>query len=321
MTHDTPTTEAKRRPSPVAILLVPTLIALVIAIFAWPMASLEPNDLPVGVAGPPDATRAMEQHLVAAGDFDVERYTDAHAARDAIEERDVCGVLVATPDGQTTLMTASAASPRVSQMLRQATESERVHVEDVVPISSEGIALPSAIFPLLLAGTVTALAISMLGGGALRRTGLLLTSSTVVGLVAALMLQTWLGIVEGDWFANAAVLSLIVLAIGAFVAGLEALWGRAGYLTGALLMVFLANPWSGNSSAPELLPEPVGLIGQLMPVGAGGQALRSTGFFDGAAAGGPLLILTAWATIGVGALLLAGVRARKPYPVPIPQPA
>jgi hypothetical protein len=60
-----------------------------------------------------------------------------------------------------------------------------------------------------------------------------------------------------------------------------------------LLMVLAGNPLSGLSSAPELLPQPAGALGQLLPPGAGGSLLRSTAFFDGAAATGPLAVLAA----------------------------
>jgi len=55
-----------------------------------------------------------------------------------------------------------------------------------------------------------------------------------------------------------------------------------------------------------MLPQPVGGIGQLMPPGAGGNLLRSTGFFDGAAAGGYTLVLVVWALAGLALVLLAG---------------
>lgn len=58
--------------------------------------------------------------------------------------------------------------------------------------------------------------------------------------------------------------------------------------SGALLMVMLGNPFSGVTSAPELLPEPFGMIGQRLPPGAGGSLPRSVAFFDGSAAGGAL---------------------------------
>jgi hypothetical protein len=63
-------------------------------------------------------------------------------------------------------------------------------------------------------------------------------------------------------------------------------------------------------SAPELLPKPVGGIGQLMPPGAGGHLLRSTGFFDGAGAGEHVLVLAVWALAGIALLVVAGLRRR-----------
>jgi hypothetical protein len=61
---------------------------------------------------------------------------------------------------------------------------------------------------------------------------------------------------------------LTVLAIASFVAGLWALLGELGLILAALTMVLIGNPrFSGVGSAPELLPEPAGAIGQLMPPG------------------------------------------------------
>jgi hypothetical protein len=51
-----------------------------------------------------------------------------------------------------------------------------------------------------------------------------------------------------------AALSPIVLAIDATTAGLIALIGAAGLGLGILLMIFVGNPFSGATSAPELLP-------------------------------------------------------------------
>jgi hypothetical protein len=74
-------------------------------------------------------------------------------------------------------------------------------------------------------------------------------------------------------------------------------------------MVLIGNPFSGAATAPELLPEPVGAIGQLLPLGAGANLLRSTSFFDGAAAGGPVLVLVTWSLAGLAALAVAQRRA------------
>src|SRR5918995_4446524 len=109
-----------RRPVVAAVVLIPLVIALAIAAFAWPSARLGPRDLPVGVAGPAPAADAITQRFEAdKGAFDVHRYDDEAAARAAIEDREVYGAVVAGPGGATVL-TASAASPLVAQLLAQA---------------------------------------------------------------------------------------------------------------------------------------------------------------------------------------------------------
>jgi hypothetical protein len=130
-------------------------------------------------------------------------------------------------------------------------------------------------------------------------------------VVATAIVQGWLDVIEGDWIVNAGVLSLTVLAIAASLAGLFAVLGRVGLAIGALAMIFVGNPFSGVGSAPELLPEPAGAIGQLLPPGAGGNLLRSTGFFDGAGGAGPLTVLALWAAAGLALLLVSELRGRR----------
>jgi hypothetical protein len=278
-------TSGHRHPSPLAALvIVPVVVAIVLTLFAWPTAKLEPRDLPVGVAGPPAAVGQLEQQLGANPDaFDVHRYSTEAEARAAIEDREVYGAFVATPEGPKVL-SSSAASPAVAQLLGHAAAETGAPTEDVVA-AEHGAALPSSVLPLVIAGLLTGIAAALLTTSALARAGLLLGVSALVGLVAAAIVQSWLDVVEGHWIVNAGVLGLTVLAIGATVAGLYAWLGGAGIGVAAALMVFIGNPFSGAGSAPELLPEPVGGIGQLLPPGAGANLLRSTGFFDGAAAG------------------------------------
>ena len=305
-----------------AILLVPLAVAIVLALFMWPSSNVEPRDLPVAVAGAPAATNAIAERLESRdGAFDVHRYRDEHEARDAILDRDVYGAIVATPDGAKVL-TATAASPTVAQMLTGVgTGMGAVEVEDAAPAPAEASGLASSSLPIIIAGSLTAMAAMGLATGARRRTGLVLTGSILSGLVAAAVSQSWLGVLDGDWFANAAALSLTVLAVSAVIAGLQALWGRAGMLAGALTMTMIGNPFAGVNASPDMLPEPSGTIGALMPPGAGGNLLRSTGYFDGAAAGGHIAVLAAWSAIGIAALLAAGVRARRPVAAPVPEPA
>jgi hypothetical protein len=325
--HTTPTSRHKLRPT-LAILLVPVVVAIVVTLFVWPSARLEPRDLPVGVAGAPGPAQQLSQKLRAEeGRFDVHRYGSEAEARTAVQDREVYGAFVATPQG-VEVMTASAASPAVAQALSQAAtasnpkaQAAMPHVEDVVPAGEHGAALSSSVFPLIIAGTMTAMLAALGGMSALRRIGRVTLGSLLAGVTTALLVQSWLDVVGGDWVANAAAFSLTALAISASVAGLRAVFGDRGLALGVLTMVFLGNPFSGMGSAPELLPEPVGGLGQLLPPGAGGNLVRSTGFFDGAAAGGHIAVLTAWAAGGLLLLAIATIRERRAAMAPAPAPA
>ena len=77
-----------------------------------------------------------------------------------------------------------------------------------------------------------------------------------------------------------------------------------GIALSAFTIFFFGFPFSGATSAPELLPQPWGHLGQLLPAGAASTALRSVAFFDGAGAAHPLLTLTLWAVAALTLLVL-----------------
>jgi len=76
-------------------------------------------------------------------------------------------------------------------------------------------------------------------------------------------------------------------------------------------MILIGNPFAAVASGPEMLPRPVGDLGQLLPPGAGGNLLRSTGYFDGAAGAGHAAVLATWAAAGIAAMVAAAALARR----------
>jgi hypothetical protein len=132
----------------------------------------------------------------------------------------------------------------------------------------------------------------------------------VVGIVGEV-----LDALPGSYLALAGVAALTILAIALPTAGLHRLLGKAGIALSALAFILIANPASGNATAPELLPGFWRTISQFMPPGAGGQSLRNTAYFGGNATFRPLIVLSAY-VVG-GALLLvaaAVVRQRRAHP-------
>ncbi|MFE2059680.1 ABC transporter permease, partial [Streptomyces sp. NPDC059446] len=311
---------APNRRAVAAVLLVPLVVTLALWAFSWPAARIAPRDLPVGIAGAaPAADQLQKRFEQREGAFEIHRYEDAAAARTAIEERVVYGAVVITEAGPH-LLTASAAGPVVAQLLTEAAGAAApggsgVPVTDVVAAPEadpRGSALGASILPLALAGVAAGAAVTLLGLRGARGAVTLLGAAALVGIAATAMTHSWLGVITGDWWAEAGTIGLTVLAIGAPVAGLAALIGAPGLGVGAMLMVLLGNSFSGITSAPEMLPEPVGAIGQWLPPGAGGSLLRSVAFFDGSAAGGPVLVLAVWALLGIAGVLAGG--RRRPAP-------
>ncbi|AUH40573.1 hypothetical protein [Streptomyces sp. CMB-StM0423] len=302
------------------VFLVPALVALALWAFVWPNARLAPRDLPLGVAGPAQATAPLKAQLAEReGAFEVHGYADADAARTAIEEREVYGAVVASPDGPE-LLVATAAGPSVAQMLTEAVGEQAgkpVPTEDVVPLPSadpRGSALSSSVLPLALAGLLVGGLVTLLGLRGGRGVLAVVGAAAAVGLVAAALADSWLGALAGDWWAEAGALGLTVLAGAAAVAGLGAVLGRAGMGLGSLLVMLLGNPFSGVTSAPELLPEPAGMLGRLLPPGAGGSLTRSVAHFDGNGAAGPLTVLAGWSLAGLALLALGPLLARRRAP-------
>jgi hypothetical protein len=317
-TRTRPTTEAAPsspwRPVVGAALGLTTLLTLLLAAFTWPPSELEPRSLPIVVAAPSEAAAGIEAQLVsAAGEdaFDIDTVADRGEAVAAIEDREAYGALVAGPDGSE-LLVSSAASPTVAQMLTQATESmaaggqeAAVTVTDVVPTAAgdpRGAVFNAGALPLAIGGIIVGAVTSM----ALRRTRDRLATAALVGIGGGLalagLLQGWLDALGGSYWANAGVIGLGILAVALPIVGLRHLIGPAAIGVVGLLILLVGNPLSGVTSAPELIP--LGWLGQLLPPGAVGSALRGTAFFDGAGVGLPILVLIVWIAAGLALALV-----------------
>ncbi len=312
----------------IVAVVLPVMIALAVLAFAWPAARIAPRNLPVGVVGATPASQQIVDGLSRAqpGGFDLHLYADEAAARAAIHDRDVYGAFVVT-SGEITVLEASAASPTVAQLLttvgqglaRQvsahAAAEGRAHVAvglkpvDVVPSSAgdpRGLVLSSALLPMTICSIIIASVLGLVVGfrPAWRQLVALTVVSAVAGLGAFVIAQSFLGAFPHEYLATWAALSLTLLALSGTTAGLIALLGPAGLGLGAVLMVFVGNPFSGVTSAPQLLPDWVDHLGQWLPPGAGANLLRSTAYFNGNGGAGHLVVLVLWAAFGLSAVVV-----------------
>jgi hypothetical protein len=301
--------------------IAPLVITLAVLAFAWPSSRTQPRDLPVGVVGTSAATERVVQGLDRGqpGGFDLHLYADDAAARAAIEHRDVYGAFEVTP-GDLTVLTATAASPAVAQLLTTVAQQTAHQLQatlatvDVVPSSRDDArssTFISMMSPLVLGGEILAVIVAVLIGfrPAVRQLLALGIVSAATGFGVFLVAQTYLDALPGDHLATWGALSLTLFALSATTAGLATLIGPAGVAVGAALMVFVGNPFSGVNSAPELLPKAVARLGQLMPPGAGSNLLRSTAYFDDNGAAIHVVVLVAWSVFGIIAVVEGHRRA------------
>ncbi|MFC9895272.1 hypothetical protein ACFVMC_16430 [Nocardia sp. NPDC127579] len=284
--------------------------ALMLIAFAWPAANTAPRDLPLAVTGPQAAMVTQKLNQAVPGGFEITRPADEAAARTAIADREVYGAIV-TGDGAPRVLVASGASPAVAQQLsamaQQLSGARPAAVEDVIAADADdprGAAFGAMVLPLVMAGIAGGVLLSLLVPSVSGRLIGLVGFGVVGGLLSMAIIQGWMSIIPGPYPILAAVAGLVSFAVAGTIVGLATVIGQPGIGLGALTMLLIGNPFSAATTAPEMLPQPWGAIGQFLPPGAAASLLRSVAFFDGAAATQPLMILLAWAAL---ALILLGV--------------
>src|SRR6266508_4385377 len=309
--------ETRRRPpAAVVVALLTTILTVLLIAFAWPAARSKPRDVPLGIAGPAGAVAPVTAALgqSAPGAFEIHVYDDRAEAVSAIEDREVYGAIVAGPAGPE-MLTASAGSPAVAQILTQLASritadqpgAKPATVTDVVPLPADdprGAGLSAGSLPLVLGGILGAVLLSQLVAAGWRRIAGAFAYAVAGGLALAAVQLYWIGALEGNYWADAGVISLAIGAGTITILGLEWLLGAAGFGLGAATMMLLGNPLSGVTTAPEMLPDGWSTLGRLLPPGASASMLRSVAFFDRAAITRPALVLSAWLVFG---LLLCGI--------------
>lgn len=295
----------------------------------------QPHGMDVAVAGPPAAAQALAERIERehGAAYDVRTYATAAQARGAIDDRDAYGAVVLGADGAAErVLVASGGSAAAAREVEHALTAAAgtATVEDVRPLASgdpRGVGLSLMLLPLVVASLLVATALSEavpdLTAG--RRIGALAGFAALAGLGAAGLAHA-VDVMPGSYLGLAAVLAFTVLAIASVTAALEASpLGLRGLGVGILTFMVVGNPASGAASAPELLPGFWRVAGQLLPPGAGASAARDVAYFGGAALTRPLLVLGAFAALGLGGIVLthrsraeAGVHGAHARLEPIP---
>lgn len=308
--------------------MVTVIVSAILTIFAWPVATSTPKNIPVGVtAVQPGLIQGLKVQFEEQqpGVFNFIEYKNLDAAKAAIAHREVYGALVLTQTPQ--MLVASGASPAMAQLLTsmsvqlgaQLTSANGIQVinfaiEDVAPLGTKdprGLGLNAGSLPLIIAGIV----VGLLGSMRLRKTGQRFAVAGIAGTLAAFamvaILNLWLGSLLGNYFLEVLVVAVGIAAVSLCVMGAAALAGRAGMLSVIGLFFIIGNPISAVGLPQELYPTGLGVFGQYLPLGAEVNLLRRISYFPEASTVTQWAVMGTWLAVGVLLVLLAGMRKPK----------
>lgn len=296
------------------------LVAL-LALFILPSLRSGPHDLPLGLVGTTEAIATIEGELAALmpSAFVTRTFPTPEELQAAIRSRAIVGGLVIT-DSDIRALVASAGSTAISGALDAAagqvaaTVGLPLTVTDVVPLPAPdpaGIGIGGLTFPLVFGGIVPVVAFSSIfpRSHGWRLAGIAVTS-VASGLIVAAVLQFWFGSIVDAFWPVAAAMTLGIAALALPLAGLQQVFGGAGFTIGAMAMMFLGNPLAGMGTTGAWLPGGLGTFGQLLPPGATGALVRSAAYFDWAGSFFALNTLVVWLILGV-VLTLIGIKRER----------
>jgi hypothetical protein len=293
------------------LVLVFAFTTLYVAAFHAP----RPRSVDVAVVGGAPQVASLQGALDAhgRGAFDVRPYGSEEAAREALLDTNVRGVVVPGP-GRERVLVAGAGGVAPADAVAAAVRgvAAGAQVQDVRPLPASdrrglsplfavvGTMIPSLVFGVLLSVFGRALPARV-------RWPAVVAFAVVAGLVAAFDIDVLVGALNGHFVRLAAVVALLALAASAAAHGLGHLGGPAGIVTAVLLLLLLGVSSAGGAVTYQFEPGFFGAVSQLLPPGAALTAVRNVQYFDGAATLAPLLTLAAWAVGGL-ALGMLGER-------------
>ena len=298
------------------------ILVLLLMLFIMPALKSGPTQLPVGIVGASTFVAEVETAVEVAqpGAFNFEVVGTEAELLEGIEARQFVGGLSITSGsirtfvasaGSTALSgTVTALGSSISGQLNLAQE-----LTDVVPLPDtdrSGVGIGGLAFPLVFGGIVPVAAFrTVLANRRDWILGGILGFSIIGGLVVAAVLRFMFGSITHSVIPVAGAVALGIAALALPLAGLNDFFGAKGFTLGAMLMMFIANPFAGIATGASWLPDGVAVIGQILPPGAAGTLVRSVAYFDGAGGGAAAVTLSVWVLAGAVLYLVAPVARRR----------
>lgn len=305
------------------------VVGLVALAFLWPAKVAQPHDYPVAITGSSTQQITTIKQETAQNSSDVIKFVDAASREEAIRmisEREVFGalimnapnpeILIASANGQTTnaVMTTMATTlqTKLNEMAASrpvlngvSAQKPEVKTTDIIPAHNLKFDIAQLALPLVFGGIIGGTVVARIIRGRWQRLGALAVYAFFASAVLYLITQTWFGLLPNNFWTIAGAFSLGIFATSSFVAGSYALFGMRGLVAAGATTMLLANPLSGLVVPSLFLPEPWGVIGQGLTVGATGTLVRAAAYFPTSAVTTvPIMVLGIWSVLGVAAISL-----------------
>ncbi|WP_045298737.1 ABC transporter permease [Saccharothrix sp. ST-888] len=322
--------ELKDAVKPRAALLVIAVLLLQLGFITSYVGALHhpaPHRLSIAVVAPPQVSPKLVAGLESVPKDAVKAVPAAspEAATAQLKDQRIYAALVFDPSGtEDTLLVAgargAAAATAAEQIVTglEKTQHRTLKVTDVAPLAAgdaKGLSSFYLVIGWCVGGYLVASILGISAGArpanrhrALIRLGALALYSVAAGIGGTVIVGAALDALPGSSWGLIGLGSLVVFAVGAITMALQSLFDIIGIGLAVLLFVVLGNPSAGGVYPPPLLPPFWRAIGSWIPNGAGTDAARSIAYFGGTNIGTPLLILAAWAVLGVAVTFLAVIR-------------
>ncbi|MFF1378131.1 DUF3533 domain-containing protein [Streptomyces sp. NPDC058308] len=327
--------EFKSAVTPRAALLVIGVLALQLLFIASYVGALhhpKPKDVSFAVVAPgPAAEQTADRLKKLSGEpLDPRVLKDEATARRQIMNRDIDGALLVDPKGTNdTLLVASGGGTALSRTLTElvsevdAAQKRTVKTDDVAPASGQDFNGLSSFYLVVgwcVGGYLCASILAISAGSraanvprAVIRLGTMALYSIVGGLGGAVIIGPILGALPGSFLGLSGLGALVIFGVGAITLALQALTGIVGIGLAVLLIVIGGNPSAGGAFPLPMLPPFWQAIGPWLPPGAGTWVARSIAYFEGNSITRELLVLSAWAVVGVVVTIALSARRRTPH--------
>ncbi|GAA2750966.1 ABC transporter permease [Kitasatospora cinereorecta] len=324
--------ELKDAVTPRAALLVTAVLLLQLGFIASYVGALHnphPHRLSIAVVAPQQLTPQLVAGLESVPNDAVRASTapDRDTAEQRIKDQKIYAAWLVDPTGtQDTLLVADARGPAAANAAEQIVtgldkaQGRTLAVVDTIPLAegdADGLSGFYVVVGWCVGGYLVASILAISSGArpansrrAVLRLGTLVLYSVAAGLGGAIVVGPVLDALPGSTTALWGLGTLVVFAVGAVSMALQCVFGIVGIGLAVLVFVVLGNPSAGGVFPPPLLPTFWRAIGAWIPNGAGTDAARSIAYLGSTNLTVPILVLAAWAMVGV--VITLGTSAGRP---------